>query len=527
MEEHLDRLRQEHEQLPEAFRNHLNRSRRGAQTPAEEAHQRAHEEHLMSLLRETTTMNGQPPNPPAAPVGQGLGPMRTRVHETVGADGSRTRVVVSESSFEMSRQATPDLRAAQTDPQVTAAQDTPWLRTFPMNATTNRSNGSSGPLPPAFPQNLTQRFGATANPAIPPMFLPPPQAAAPLRSQQDARLNPIGWADTTTAYLLSGPDGPHALVFSPGQGVYTTVPPQNGPATSGSATTFPRSRTGRRSPNTNNTRNRQQIVDNSRGPVPGRANATGPTAPQAPGRPRNRAPARLANPDPVLRIHFHRNIVQPIWTFIKLSVAVIMFTGPGTRWRKLLIFVAFVISVMPPSNLLQNTLRRVQAHVDGLLGPPPPPTRQAAVPPTPGPNAQPLNAGNNGAPVTQGPAGTGNAHAHASTTAGVQSNANTAHGQTVLERIEQGLGLFMASLVPGIGERHVRAREEARREEARQEAERQEQARQEEVRREEARKTAATNSGAIANEQKDGPGSEGNEAPTSASQAQDGPSGTS
>lgn len=39
-------------------------------------------------------------------------------------------------------------------------------------------------------------------------------------------------------------------------------------------------------------------------------------------------------------------------------------------------------------------------------------------------------------------------------------------------RIEQSTALFLASLIPGVGERHVRAREEARREEQRIEEER-------------------------------------------------------
>jgi hemolysin activation/secretion protein len=40
-----------------------------------------------------------------------------------------------------------------------------------------------------------------------------------------------------------------------------------------------------------------------------------------------------------------------------------------------------------------------------------------------------------------------------------------------LYRVEQSIALFLASLIPGVGERHVRAREEQRREEERRRAE--------------------------------------------------------
>lgn len=42
----------------------------------------------------------------------------------------------------------------------------------------------------------------------------------------------------------------------------------------------------------------------------------------------------------------------------------------------------------------------------------------------------------------------------------------------MFQRVERGFALFVASLIPGVGERHVRAREEARREVERVERER-------------------------------------------------------
>lgn len=59
------------------------------------------------------------------------------------------------------------------------------------------------------------------------------------------------------------------------------------------------------------------------------------------------------------------------------------------------------------------------------------------------------------------------------------------------ERAERALGLFVASLIPGVGERHVRAREEARRERERAERERVFAEQQESRRAEEAAAAAA------------------------------------
>lgn len=140
--------------------------------------------------------------------------------------------------------------------------------------------------------------------------------------------------------------------------------------------------------------------------------------------------------------------LRRIWLFIRLYFFCYMISDPGTWMRIFLVSMAVVAAVFGESDIPQQLHRRivapVQRHLEGLvhLGEPAAAEQNAF-------GAQADNA--------------------------APRNTLAASLQLQLRRAERSLVLFLASLVPGIGERQVEARNAAEAERARQEEQQREQ----------------------------------------------------
>ena len=142
---------------------------------------------------------------------------------------------------------------------------------------------------------------------------------------------------------------------------------------------------------------------------------------------------RMANNEPV---GFARSI-RRIWLFIRLYFFCYMVSEPGTWSRVLLVTLAVIVSLLSetsvPRQLYGMIISPIQRHLEGLIHF----STDEHVPPRPqGTDATGSSPGNNrpAAPT------------------GMRHN---------LRRVERSLALFVASLVPGVGERHVEVRNAA------------------------------------------------------------------
>jgi hypothetical protein len=151
-----------------------------------------------------------------------------------------------------------------------------------------------------------------------------------------------------------------------------------------------------------------------------------------------------------------------IWTFIKLYFIIFMFTEPGTWFRWICILAAVLVSAMPSTTVFRGFAVRLQAYIDGLVPPPAGrPVRQHIE-----------GQGGNGGAAAGGAATNSGINRQgepdpAATAARLLQEHRQRHPNVLrdtFERVERGFALFVASLIPGVGERHVRAREEVMRE---------------------------------------------------------------
>ncbi|GMG49127.1 unnamed protein product [Aspergillus oryzae var. brunneus] len=147
---------------------------------------------------------------------------------------------------------------------------------------------------------------------------------------------------------------------------------------------------------------------------------------------------RLGNNEPV---GFARSI-RRIWLFVRLYFFCYMFSEPGTWSRVLLVTLAVIISLLSgtsvPRQLYGMIISPLQRHLEGLIHF----SADEHVPPRP----QGTDAAGSSGYANQ----PGDNRAAAPT--GLRHN---------LRRVERSLALFVASLVPGVGERHVEVRNAA------------------------------------------------------------------
>ena len=361
---------------------------------------------------------------------------QTTVQEMVGPNGQRMRVTTAVESVIISRSGTPQPAATNNHPpntnEINRSASQPTVT--PASATANTPPINRQPAQPnALSFNL-------------PFFPPLPSLRQPM-----ANLSPP--SNTTTAWLLSSPMGPQAILFSPEHGLYHSQPQ---PTPSRPQSTIPYS-----------SRQRQAAAQ---------PRTTTRATPNQQNENQNQNQAQPAGAPVVIRrrLEIPQNqdilalIVGRIWLFVRLYVFALMFTEPSSWFRWLLLTGAVLYCCSPPNNMFQEQFQRLQRHLEGLVplaapaGQPANAARQAQQP------QQPNNAAND----AQQPPPTGSRPARREPTPQeaaqrilaqqrAQRNENVSWWVETSRRVERAVALFIASLVPGVGERHIRAREEA------------------------------------------------------------------
>ncbi|EXJ62267.1 hypothetical protein A1O7_02700 [Cladophialophora yegresii CBS 114405] len=333
----------------------------------------------------------------------------------------------------------------------------------------HRPSSAPGQRPPMpsqqrgnVPSHTPQTDSSTPAPVLPPpgwdystpTTLPPLPVPRPFAQPLVSTLHP----STATAWLMSSPTGPRALLFAPGHGYFSSLPPVATQQQQAGGALNPETRTS----------------DTNPMPVPGVGQAA--DREQQGG---DRAVIRADQLQPAGALaQAQQNgqendlfafLINRGWLFLRLYLFMFVFSEPGTWKRWLMIIVAAIVCLQPRDGPFTRLMRAARRHFDSLVGPPP---RPGAVAP------QRVDAAGQEAPA-QRPANVRGAvqmtpqEAAARLIAGRQNNQDRPprFWRDAFYRVEQSMALFLASLIPGVGERHVRAREEQRREEERRRAE--------------------------------------------------------
>lgn len=141
---------------------------------------------------------------------------------------------------------------------------------------------------------------------------------------------------------------------------------------------------------------------------------------------------------------FARNL-RRIWLFIRLYFFCYLFSESGTWSRVIFVSLAVLISLLSETGLPQQFQRMViapvQRHLEGLVH-------------VGADEIQPVPRGGVGANLPPEAA----EHAQGAPAAANGADQRRTGLQQSLRRVERSLALFFASLVPGVGERHVEAR---------------------------------------------------------------------
>jgi hypothetical protein len=384
-----------------------------------------------------------------------FGPTTTTVHEGIGPNGSRMRVIVNETvNYHVSRQGTPVPPVSGTGQQPSAS--VPFHA--PPNIVPNFSSfgALSGlPPPPSFPLQQPNPLIASGR---------APSASG--HGQHGSSRASQAVAANATAWLLSTPAGPQALVFAPGHGYFSSTPtPTTAQLTNSNRSGgHPSTRHHLQSSNDHVTHTPAQPNNPPIGPA-----ANGENAPPAQAVVRPGEQQRRVNNGENDMFQF---IFQRGWLFLRLYIFMLVLSEPGTWRRWFLLAVATIVCLLPRDNPLRGLWNRIRGHIEGLvpIAPAPEQRRQG-------------EAAQNGGEVAgiEGqarPAARRNGRQPSPEQAAAriirQNQERQNHGllRDVIFRVERAVALFLASLVPGVGERHVRAREEARREAERIENER-------------------------------------------------------
>ena len=278
----------------------------------------------------------------------------------------------------------------------------------------------------------------------------------------------------TTAYLLSSPAGPQALLVSP-SGLYASPGyplaghPIGAPfAMPTNAFTAPANHATPAAASAGTTNqpeqpNRQPLGADARpAAAAGGLHQLRDLAAQAIARPPAGGAAAPAAPMPaaedpgadLVRMLF--NLGGHLWLFIRIAGFVYLFGGAGAPWPRTLLIVACTTLVFLAQNrafrpVVDALWAPVRRHVEELVQDVVP-----AEPPQPAAGA----ANPNGAPPTpHGPPTPAPGSARPPGTPGPRDSP----ARATMRRAERAIALFVASLVPGVGERHVAARDEAAR----------------------------------------------------------------
>lgn len=389
--------------------------------------------------------HGQAPQTPNSSI-----PAHTTIQETVGPNGERRRTVISEQTFNLSMQT-----RTSTPPQFqrpgSFAQANQNRSSTPHRPPENISDG-----PPnvdsqnRLPQNL---LNPTINGSAP--------IGVPFTGLQHGAVSNTN-SSTTTAWLLNGPSGPQGFLFSPEHG-YFSSPPNGNSQNSRAAAMRPFMQSRRIRP-------QHQLQPQSQP----QGQAQGQSQPQRPIEQAQNPNANIAVRAPLVqpqdgqRQQEQRNLLNfardRAWLFVRLYFLTMIFSGYGTWLRIVLLVLTVLWCVLPETTFFQDVGRRIQRHLEDLLPLAPQPRRgNQNQGEQPRQNGGAPEIGNNAA--QQG--SSGNARPRTPTPEEVAERIRREHqaGQAswlgdAFTRIERAVALFLASLIPGIGERHIQARNE-------------------------------------------------------------------
>lgn len=309
-------------------------------------------------------------------------------------------------------------------------------------------------------------------PFPPGMQLPPPIPSLFVGPMQNVVRPPPA---QTMAWLLSSPQGPQGIIFAPGHGFFTTATGQTQTEAAPLQPTPTVPLPAEQSINpTAVPRPQAQLIVRPQNGVAEVIRPDQPAPPQPGAVPQPAQPALAARALLQRRPRFEDNdlvqwFIARAWLFMRMYIFIFVFSESGS-WRRLILLTSSIIyCLLPDNNPLADAITAARRHFDNLIGPPnlpqrPPQAQNAAPSPT----------------NTQGDASQAQAATPASGSRRQQrpmptpeeaarrllQQQNRRSPNPVLDflyRIEQGVALFLASLVPGLGERHVQVREEARR----------------------------------------------------------------
>ncbi|KAK4942600.1 hypothetical protein LTR10_017729 [Elasticomyces elasticus] len=309
-------------------------------------------------------------------------------------------------------------------------------------------NIASQHLPPTFPRNIPMPFQLPAPPHLP---LPFPQAR-PLQART--------FTSTPTAWILSSPGGPQAFLFAPGHGLFSNGQPTQ-------------SATRHALPDAAPTLTSPPPTNQQQPPAPVNQNGNVQNALIGPAQQPGQAPVaqiqQNAENNDLFNFLIHRG-----WLFLRLYLFMFVFSEPGTWKRWAMILIAAIVCLQPRDGPFVRAIRVARRHLDNLIGPPARPQAQpAAARQRPADNTG--NAENNRAgqrPINVRGAVQMTPEEAAARLVREHREQNPSFWRDTFYRVEQSMALFLASLVPGVGERHIQAREEVRREAQRVEEER-------------------------------------------------------
>ena len=284
----------------------------------------------------------------------------------------------------------------------------------------------------------------------------------PVPSSQPQRIPSQGGATNSppTVYLLSSPSGPQALLVSPHGSYSTTWPFSIGIPDSQSLANHQAPAFG------------SQVGTTDQAHLFSVQNAHGADLPQENQQAGQREQQIHQRRPGDRERELLRNILIPfgtnLWLLIRLAGFVYFFTG-NTGWHRTILIglvatIVFVLQTGAFAPLIQSGWEPLRRHIEGIL-------------PLAGQNQE--HAHDRGA---QEAPNHENAHAQPSQGPSPEETANRLLRERMqqdgnvfqqgLRRVERAFALFIASLVPGVGERHIAARDAAeaaaRREEERQ-----------------------------------------------------------
>ncbi|KAL9621650.1 MAG: hypothetical protein Q9160_003902 [Pyrenula sp. 1 TL-2023] len=435
----------------------------------------------------TSERQGHRPAGHASATQNGPLPNHTTVQETIGPNGERTRTVTSNQTFNIqmqSRTSTPPFQRPGNPPHPNASR----------SGTPNRPAESMANAPPNVgPQNrpnpvlfnpMMTGTGPSGLPP-PPMFPPFPIANGglhfPFQGPQPGMM-PQPNSTTTTAWLLNGPGGPQGFLLSPEHGFFST-PLTTNITNPRIAAMRPFMHSRRVRPHAHQPQTHAQNQGQPQQPAAADpAQNPNPNVPiQAPlVQPQNEQQQEQQQAEAE-----QRNILELAWNRVWLFVRLYLFTfllGGNRGWmRWFWLALTIIWCVMPETTIIRDLWRRIQRHVENLLPLAPHPRQRQNN------DDQQQTQHDNADQRRDNSATTSDASATSTnTTQQQQQQGGSSSGRPrtptpseaadrlrrdhhnrqvtwisdLVTRIESGLALFLASLIPGLPERHFEARNE-------------------------------------------------------------------